>query len=63
MVNWIRAWWQVRQPWSFLRHTYRCGWNLYPYGDTAHTSSRQRYAMAYAEVRTTPQVRSTRTRY
>jgi hypothetical protein len=67
MVNWIQAWWQVRQSWSFLRHAYRCGWSLYDNiadnvadsvaGDVADAWSHRSYAMAYAVAQVTPRAK------
>jgi hypothetical protein len=56
MVNWMQAWWQVRQSWSFLRHAYRCGWSLYDdvADDVADAWSHRSYAMAYAVAQVTP---------
>jgi hypothetical protein len=61
MVNWMQAWWQVRQSWSFLRHAYRCGWSLYD-GVTDAWSQRS-YAMAYAVAQATPRANLMPTRY
>lgn len=52
MVNWMQAWWQVRQSWSFLHHAYRCGWSLYD--DATDAWSHCSYAMAYTVAQVTP---------
>jgi hypothetical protein len=52
MVNWIQAWWQLRESWTFLSHAYRCGWCLY--ADVAGAWSHRGYAMAYAVAQLTP---------
>jgi hypothetical protein len=52
MVNWMQAWWQVRQSWLFVHHAYRCGWSLYD--DVADAWSHRRYAVAYAVAQVTP---------
>jgi hypothetical protein len=61
MVNWIQAWWQVRQSWLFMRHAYRCGCSLYDEATTAW--SQRRYAMAYAVAQTRPRANGFPTRY
>lgn len=61
MVNWIQAWWQVRQSWSFIHHAYRCGLSLY--GDVADVWSHKGYAVAYAVAQATPRARVLPTRY
>lgn len=55
MVNWMQAWWQVRQSWSFVRHAYRCGWNLY--ADATDAWSHRGYAAAYAVAQVRPRTR------
>jgi hypothetical protein len=62
MVNWIQAWWQLRQSWSFLRHAYRCGWSLYD-NVTDAWSSQRHFAMAYAAAQVTPRARWKTARY
>jgi hypothetical protein len=52
MINWMQAWWQVRQSWSFLHHAYRCGLSLH--ADVTGAWSHRRYAMAYAVAQATP---------
>jgi hypothetical protein len=61
MINWIQAWWQVRQSWSYLRHAYRCGLNLYD--DVTNTWSKGGYAAAYAVAQVKPRTRLMLTRY
>jgi len=53
MVNWMQAWWQVRQSWSFLHHAYRCGLSLH--ADAVDVWSHQYHAMAYAVTQAVPQ--------
>lgn len=56
MVDWVQAWWQVQQSWSFLRHAYRNRWGMpndvaeaWMHHSNRHNSDmRQSYAMAYA---------------
>jgi hypothetical protein len=61
MVNWMQAWWQVRQTWSFFRHAYRCGLSLYD--DVADAWSHRGYAMAYAVAQARPRARMMPTRF
>jgi hypothetical protein len=56
MVNWMSAWWQVRQSCSFIRHAYRCGWSLH--ADVADAWSHRRHALVYAVAQATPRPRS-----
>ena len=58
MVNWMQAWWQVRQSWSFLHHAYRCGYRLHAdvAADVADGWSQRRYAIAYAVAQVTPRL-------
>jgi len=61
MINWMQAWWQVRQSWSFLRHAYRSGLSVYD--DAANAWSQRRYAVAYAVAQAKPRTRSIAVRY
>jgi len=53
MVDWMQAWWQVRQSLSFLHHAYRCGLSLH--ADTVNVWSHRCLAMAYAVTQVAPQ--------
>ena len=61
MVNWMQAWWQVRQSWSFLRHAYHCGWSLYD--DASDAWAHRSYAVAYAVAQATPRPNLMPTRF
>jgi hypothetical protein len=56
MVNWMAAWWQVHQSWSFMRHAYRCGLSLH--ADVVDAWSHRRLAMAYAVAQVAPRASS-----
>lgn len=61
MVNWIQAWWQVRQSWSFMHHAYQCGLSVYD--GVADAWSHKSLAMAYAVSQAKPRRRLMPTRY
>ncbi len=57
MVNWMQAWWQARQSWSFVYHAYcytlQHSANV-DYADVIDAWSHRCYAMAYAVAQVTP---------
>jgi len=51
-MDWLQAWWQLRQTWTFFHHAYWCGWSLY--SGVAGAWSQRSYAVAYAVAQASP---------
>jgi hypothetical protein len=67
MVNWMQAWWQVRQSLSYLRHAYRSGLSLYDglmrVEDLLHLQPHHGFAVAYSVAHVKPRRKLMPTRY